>query len=81
MASTARSNVGTKFYHVACTNSSIATIQLVKILRSKVTWSEQIKSIPVFQHITVVHLSQKHTKKYSSNSHDHMHFTHVSVGD
>jgi len=47
MASTARNTVGTKFYHVACTNKSIVTAQLVKILRSKVTWIE-IKFLPVF---------------------------------
>jgi hypothetical protein len=62
MASKARSTVGTEFYHAACTNNSIVIVQLVKILRSKVTWSEQIKSIPLFQHITIVQLSQKDTK-------------------
>jgi hypothetical protein len=62
MASTARSTVGTQFYHVASTNNSMVIVQLVKILRSKVTWSEQIKSIRVFQHIIIVHLSQNDTK-------------------
>jgi hypothetical protein len=59
MASTVRTTVGTEFYHVACTNS-IVIVQMVKILKS--TRSEQIKSIPVFRHITIVRLSQKDTK-------------------
>jgi hypothetical protein len=56
MASTATSTVGTEVYPVACTNNITVTVPLVKTLRAKVTWSEQIKSscFPAYYYSTLI---------------------------
>jgi hypothetical protein len=79
MAPTARSAVGTEFYHVVCMNNSIVIVQLVKILRSKVTeWTDKIYScFPAYYYSTLISKDIKNIPQ----THMTTHFTQVSAGD